>query len=176
VDFLIRIGVSGIILTGGNNLSSSVKTIDGRNAVDLPEMDDLAPERDETESALLKGSINLKIPVLGVCRGMQVMNIFHGGQIQKIEGHVNINHNLDYIENSWPYSHFLSRRCVNSFHEMGITESDIASNLQILAKAGESVEVFVYDKYRHLGIMWHPERDKLFSKADIGLVNSFFEY
>jgi putative glutamine amidotransferase len=94
VAYAQKMGVKGLVLTGGNNFSDALKTIQNRPVRNLPQSDDLAPERDETEIALLKQSIENGWPVIGVCRGMQLLNLFYGGEISSVENHVGLYHNL----------------------------------------------------------------------------------
>ena len=175
VELVENIGIKGIILSGGNNLSSSIITVNGNNVYSLPESDNLAPERDETESSLLRASLKHGWPVLGICRGMQVINVFHGGSIQPIEGHVGIYHKLEILnkeEQKW-----IQTTCdkVNSFHNFGILKNDVAPEMKILAIAGDSVEAIIHNQYKHLGIMWHPEREETYNYAQIELIKLFFK-
>ena len=57
VDLIGKLGIDGVILSGGNDLGSS-------------------PVRDVTENALLSHSISNKMPIFGVCRGLQMIQIF----------------------------------------------------------------------------------------------------
>src|SRR3989344_5391201 len=58
------LGLAGLILSGGNNLSHTVFP-------QLPELDDTAPDRDRSELALVRAMQAAGLPVVGVCRGMQ---------------------------------------------------------------------------------------------------------
>ena len=73
-----------MILSGGNTLS---KYSDHK---DKPEH--ISIERDEYEMALIKLAILNNIPILGVCRGLQVLNVYYGGKIKKISGHAGVKH------------------------------------------------------------------------------------
>ena len=66
-----------IILPGGND-------IHGKNH--------LFKTRLKIEKDLLSLSIRKEIPLIGVCRGMQVINNYFGGDIKKIKGHMNTKH------------------------------------------------------------------------------------
>ena len=48
------------------------------------------------------------------------------------------------------------------------------SRKNFLTQAGESIEAIINYKFNHLGIMWHPEREKPFRDSDIKLVRAFF--
>ena len=173
-DFVKNIGIKGLLLTGGNNISNSFKTINGDKVVGLLQMQDLAPERDKTENALLTAGMLNSWLVLGVCRGMQILNAFHGGKLRPIPGHASTKHKLSLPNREDKYLIDTVNNKVNSFHDMGITEDDLASGMHIMAKAGESIEAIINYKFNHLGIMWHPEREKPFRDSDIKLVRAFF--
>ena len=89
------VGVRGIILSGGNSLSS------------LAESTDAAPERDQTETHLLDWAQPMSIPVLGVCRGMQMMNCYLKGSLEPIADHAGTRHEVQ--TSAGP-------RVVNSYH------------------------------------------------------------
>ena len=73
LSFLEKIPLSGILLTGGNDLGSF-------------------SDRDKTELNLINYSIQKSIPILGICRGMQVIAYWAGVGIKRVVGHVNIKH------------------------------------------------------------------------------------
>jgi N5-(cytidine 5'-diphosphoramidyl)-L-glutamine hydrolase len=172
--FLQRFGVSGIILSGGGNISSSLGTLSGRPPQIVATDADLAPERDVTETALLRASIEHGLPVLGVCRGMQVLNLFHGGRLAPVAGHAGSRHGLSVAKATGRAQAFAFDREVNSFHDCGIPPNDLAPGFQALATADGYPEAFLHQSLPHLGIMWHPERNQPFSRSDIATFQSFF--
>ena len=142
--------VNGIVLTGGNDLVAC-----GGDA----------PERDETETALLNLAEQRGLPVLGVCRGMQVILHRFGSRLQKVQGHVTPRHQISIDGRSAE---------VNSFHNFGATE--VHCPLQTWAIASDGViEAVRHENGRILGVMWHPERVEPFSAEDIALFSGFFE-
>ena len=138
-----------ILLTGGNSLAAY-----GGDA----------PERDRVESFLLEHAIENKLPVLGVCRGMQFIQDYFGVKLQEVTGHVTANQGF-----------FVNGKKieVNSYHDFGTTES--IEDLEVWAKAEDGVIKAI--KHRRLpimGIMWHPERIEGFRPEDITLFRNFF--
>lgn len=133
-----------LILTGGNDLS------------DLPGAVNTAPERDQTEATLLDLAIARRIPVLGVCRGLQMMVTHAGGRLQRVSGHAGTTHGLEPVggEADWP----LRAAPVNSFHDWGL-DPDALGGYQPLAAAPDgTIEAVCHPHLPHVGIMWHPER------------------
>ncbi len=174
VAYAQKMGVEGIVLTGGNNLTDAVKTIKNIPVRNLPQCDDLAPERDLTEIELLNQSIENGWPVIGVCRGMQLLNLFHGGEIRSVENHVGLYHDLTAKEKiEIPFEITFDKQ-VNSFHDFGIHSSGMSPEFNILAQTDDVIEAFVHRKYPHMGIMWHPERNVNPSVNDINLFRNYF--
>ena len=64
--------LDGLILSGGNSLADYADTNDKKEIISI--------ERDNYEKALLKLALSTHTPVLGVCRGLQIINVFYKGQ------------------------------------------------------------------------------------------------
>jgi putative glutamine amidotransferase len=176
LDFIIHYDIQGLILTGGNNISDSVKMIKGRYLGSLPhDMDDLAKERDITETNLLCYFIERNLPVLGVCRGMQLINVVYGGSISKINDHAGTTHKIQRVhKNSREFS-LPFDDVVNSFHNYGILTDNLNQDFNILAQVNNVVEAIVHKKQNIVGIMWHPERNVNISVNDIDLFRNIFK-
>ncbi len=140
--WLIALEPTGIVLSGGEDLHAS-------------------PARDATERALLRYAQAHRLPVLGLCRGMQMLAAFSGGILVKIPGHAGSRHALDTAEGSELPS------AVNSFHAWGLLECP--AGYEILARAADgSIEAIRHSTLPWEGWMWHPEREPTF--AESGLV------
>ena len=160
-DYLVNLGVQGIILTGGNDLSH------------LRTPRDPAPERDRFEKDILRTCIARKIPVLGVCRGMQIINHYFGGQLQRAPGHVATRHRVR-LRAAGVTSPDVSAE-VNSFHDYAIPDSGLGETLKATAWADDgSVEAFSDESSLVLGIMWHPEREPRLPDRDALLMKGLF--
>ena len=139
--------IAGLLLTGGNDLA--------RYGGD-------APERDETERRLLQLARARHLPVLGVCRGMQVIQDAFGVTLAKVAGHVAQRHRLDGVASE-----------VNSFHGFGATAT--VAPLEVLARAPDGVvEAIRHRDEPILGQMWHPERESPYDAADIARIRAHF--
>lgn len=143
VSHAARWGLTGFVLTGG----------------DSPGED---PERDATEQALLWLALDKGFPVLGVCRGFQMLQRHFGGELVPVEGHVATRHPVI------PHGEE-----VNSFHSLGIER--LAAPLTPLARCpGGFVEAAAHAEARLLGLMWHPEREPAPRRSDTALVRGLF--
>ena len=151
--------IKRVILSGGNSVSP--KLYGSRTKID-----DVSNERDTTEAELLRVAIKRRIPVLGICRGMQFINVFFGGKLKKVVGHVRSGHSVNILKGDTIK--------VNSYHNYGLTEKELACNLKIFAVADKVVEGLYHLQYPIAGIQWHPERaggDKKFNQE---MMNIFY--
>jgi putative glutamine amidotransferase len=142
--------VDGIVLTGGNDLAAY-----GGDA----------PDRDETETAMLDLAERRDLPVLGVCRGMQMIQHRFGTRLQPVHGHV-------------APQQFISidgkRVEVNSYHNFGTMEVYPPLTSWAIAEDGVIKAVKHTDR-RMIGLMWHPERLHPFATDDVMLFSRFFD-
>ena len=159
-EWLETLKCDAYVLTGGNDLSFLSK---GKN---------VSIQRDRTEIALLKHAQANFLPVLGVCRGLQLINIFFGGQLQRVPGHVATRHS---IRMSFDLKRQLIRRNVNSFHNWGIPKVCLSHNLTPCAYDDDgNIEAVRHEKLNWLGMMWHPEREENFEKSDLEMLWKLF--
>ena len=130
------------------------------------------PERDEFDFALLKAALKRKIPILGICRGNQLLNVFHGGTLhQDVEvdfdnavehrqsgNHEYGTHSVFVKKDSWLYSILKKDSIVvNSLHHQAV--KDLAPGFKITAEAPDGV-VEGIEKTKGsfcVGVQWHPE-------------------
>src|ERR1700728_916445 len=142
--------VDGIVLTGGDD-----RAVCGGDA----------PDRDATEVALLDLAERRDLPVLGVCRGMQMIQHRYGTRLQPVSGHVALQQRISIDGN---------RVEVNSFHNFGAVETLPPLISWAIADDGVIKAVRHADR-RMIGVMWHPERLDPFAADDVALFSRFFD-
>lgn len=156
-NFIQDLDLKGIILSGGDNIGDY-------------------PDRDETENQLIEYSLEESIPVLGVCRGMQILNKFFGGDIIKngSDEHVRINHNVKIADLKFKKLFTEDEIEVNSFHKNIITKEKLHDDLAIFAidERDDTVEGYYHKKFPIIGVMWHPERT--YNDKSFLLINDIF--
>ena len=137
-----------IILPGGN---------------DIMKKDKISKTRLKVEQNAINYGLKRNIPILGVCRGMQVINYFFNGKIDRIYGHMKSNHNIYINKNIFGKSKYY----VNSFHNYGIKRVSKSKKFNTLAiDKNNNIEMFKHEKKKIYGVMWHPERTSNFNILD----------
>ena len=135
-----------VVFSGGNDLAD----LDGAKNVSMV--------RDQSEQAFLKFCMTQRIPVLAVCRGMQLVNRFFGGHIYVAEPESSADHLAQGHQLVFPGLED-KRLEVNSFHKFQIKADDVAEGFNACAFYDDgSVEAIVHQQLPILAIMWHPER------------------
>ena len=143
-SFITELGIGAVILTGGNNIGS----ISG------------CPEdvyRDHYEGKIIHAALNLGLPIIGVCRGMQMIATYFGQSVQCVSDHVSVNHNIKSSKTTKFSSLIDSLSPVNSYHDYKI--SGLPDGFEVLAYSEDGViEAFMFEAKKVFGLMWHPER------------------
>ena len=176
-DFLDVVRPIGIILSGGNNLTLPV--YDGVEPG--TDMADAYESRDRTELALVEFALRARLPLLGCCRGMQLLQAFFGGRLCSLKespvSHVAREHEVALIDERFRQMAGQAALSVNSFHNYGICREAIAPPLVPFAvsPADASVEGFAHRESPVLGIMWHPERHNPAAAFDRELATRLFK-
>lgn len=162
--------LDGLLLAGGADLDPA-----SYGQPTHLETHDTVPERDAFEIALVRGAIERDLPVLGICRGMQLLNVALGGTL------------IQHLPER--YGHHEHRRVPGSFdgadHDVTLTEGTLAASAagelthatkshhhQGVADLGEGLLVSgistlddlpeaieLSDRSFVLGVQWHPEAD-----------------
>jgi len=146
---LQKLKPSGVILTGGNSLSGYSGN---------------TPERDLVDTFLIKWAQREKVPLLGVCRGMQSIQVAYGQQLSPVDGQIQKQQEIliDGITSQ-----------VNSYHQWGTYDSVLA--LHVWARGLDGIVKAVKHQQKDIwGIMWHPERMNPFNTLDIEFFQEVF--
>ena len=95
-------------------------------------------------------------PILGICRGIQVLNVYFGGSLnQNIPNHENVMHEVTIKKDSILSKYYSDKALVNSTHTQAIEK--VADDFEVIAKSQDNVvEAMVMDNI--LAIQWHPEK------------------
>jgi putative glutamine amidotransferase len=138
-----------------------------------PETGPVQEERDAYELALVRGAIDRRMPVLGICRGMQILNVAYGGGIEQhlpdVVGHENhrhtpgtfADHEVDLEVGSLAARAVGAERApVKSHHHQGVGE--IGDGLVITGRSDDDAVEALEDPSCPfvLGVLWHPEEDE----------------
>lgn len=168
VDFLDAMKVDAIILTGGNDISISKKGVSCNEAANI------APERDKTEFRILDYAVKNNVPLLGVCRGMQIINIYFDGSVKKLlhpDDHIATEHLVQMYEDTTKKAYGESI-VANSYHSFGIYSEDTGDNIISCGHTKDGVcEAIRHKKKQIVGIQWHPERMSTSNEKDIKFIN-----
>ncbi len=162
--------IHGLILAGGADIDPSIYDQPAHS-----ETVDTVPERDAFEVALARAAIERDVPVLGICRGMQLINVARGGTL------------VQHLPER--YGHHEHRRVVGSFdgadHDVTLTEGSLAASAAgeithaskshhhqgvdrlgdgllvsgVSARDGLTEAIEMPDRRFVLGVQWHPEAD-----------------
>jgi len=161
--YVEQLSLDGVVFTGGNDFA------------DLDGGVNVAPERDRFEQSMLTVAIEQNLPVLGVCRGLQLVNRYFGGSIRPVDGHVATEHDLEAEQRVAPIVDTPARVSVNSYHTYGVTDDILSENLTVLARAPDgSIEWIEHEAHAITAIMWHPERDSPTADLDRRVINRRF--
>ena len=149
-----------LVLGGGGDISPRFYRY--RGPIERVRIEDEA--RDRMELSLVRQFLCRKKPILGICRGMQLINVALGGTLVEDIGacfgenrHENTRHLIDLMPGSTLCS-LLGRHCtVNSFHHQAVRHP--GRGLRVTARAVDGIcEAVEHVRLPILGVQWHPER------------------
>ena len=125
-----------------------------------PECGELCPARDGMEAALLDAALRLNKPVLGICRGLQFLNVHTGGTLyQDVAGHDqdggDAPHNVALAPGSFLAGAYGAQEVrTNTFHHQAADA--VAPGFAVTARAADGV-IEGIERGRIIGVQWHPE-------------------
>ena len=161
--------LDGFIITGGPDVNPALYGEDARLQLGL-----LAPKRDVNEKLIYEMIRKHNKPVLGICRGHQLINVLEGGTLfqdipsqnptetlhsQRQPNYI-MTHTVDVVEGT-PLSNWLDGAKefdVNSFHHQAVKDLAPCLKPMALSKGDLLVESFYHPERRFtVGVQWHPE-------------------
>jgi len=157
-------GLDGLVLTGGGDVDPA-----RYGEQPWPETASVSFERDEFEIELVRLAVAEGLPVLGICRGCQVINVALGGSLIQhlpsvtsqqhliVGDRSQVAHRVDIAEGSVLHGIVGARSIgVNSVHHQGLAE--VATPLRPVAWSEDRlVEAIEYPDQPLVAVQWHPE-------------------
>lgn len=175
--------VQGLILSGGHDIDPHLYGEELQ-----PNIGEIWPARDHFDMLLLKIAEEKGLPILGVCRGAQLINVAHGGNLYQDAGYrkeKTLKHNQGHTPDLPTHGvklkegSLLARTIgkteflVNSFHHQLI--KDVAPDLREVATATDGVpEGLENDQGNILAVQWHPEM--LHKNPNTPYMNNLFKF
>lgn len=159
--------VDGLLLSGGADIDPSYF-----NEKPIPELGDVDPKRDFYDYALIDFASRHQLPILGICRGVQVLNVYFGGTLYQ---DIYAQNSAKLLNHDQPEARHIETHTVtvkansklsqivgceqlgtNTFHHQAI--KDVAPNFNSVATTSDGIcEAIESTHYPIIGIQWHPE-------------------
>ena len=163
----------GLLLSGGHDVHPFEF-----GAEPLPKLGQIHPERDKVELALLQAGFLRNMPIFGICRGMQVLNVALGGTLyQDIDSEYHSSKLLKHAQQAarGVATHYVQitpdtllksiveeeKIAVNSFHHQAVNV--LAEKLLVAAKSSDGlIEAIVHEEFPFcVAVQWHPEEQAI---------------
>lgn len=143
--------LSGIVFSGGGDIDPSIY------GGDMLAADNIERERDDYEIEAVRSAIKTQLPILGICRGLQVINIACGGTLLgNITGHSGgVLHSVHITDKNMQAYYSNQAVTVNSYHHQAIDK--LGENLSVCAVSQDGIVEAVCAE-NLIAVQWHPER------------------
>jgi len=169
--------IDGLCISGGGDIAPERYGVTDEHDV----CENVQPDRDALELDAVRSAIARDLPVLGVCRGFQVINVALGGKlVLDVAGHRPHGDEVVSHEVTPAAGSRLARACggapmrVNSRHHQAVTRAELAGALRATAFVGDLVEAFESVGQRWvIGVQWHPERTVEVDQSAVRIFDAF---
>lgn len=158
--------IDGLILSGGPDINPIYYGEDFKEKIGV-----ISPERDDNEIKILKEFLKTEKPILGICRGHQLLNVYFGGTLYQDLSYFEMEplkhrqdlypeleiHNVAIEKNSILENLYGESIRTNSFHHQAVNK--LGEGFKVIARSSDGI-VEAIEKIDHkfcLGIQWHPE-------------------
>ena len=141
-DYLKNWRIDAVILTGGNGVGTSLL-------------------RDKTESLILDYCGERRLPVLGVCRGLQMIQSYYGGGLSPTPPNHALggNHSVEVCHQKGKQLIEKNRVKVNSYHDECVPVDELSSELDCWLVSDDGLVEGLFHRNRpQIAVQWHPER------------------
>ena len=169
--------IAGICFSGGGDIAP-----ERYGEVDPGRVcENVSPERDELELSAARRALDADIPILGICRGFQLLNVALGGKLAlDVKGHQATGDEVIAHTVNVAAGTKLARATtagdvrVNSRHHQAVTPDGLAPALHATAHHDGLVEAFESTEHRWVvGVQWHPERTREVDEAAARIFDAF---
>lgn len=110
---------------------------------------------DELDYLLIKKFRERNKPILGICRGIQVLNVYYGGTLnQYVPNHEGVNHKINIESESFLSKLYSCETMVNSTHTQALKK--VADNFKVTATSDDNI-IEAIECGNVIGVQWHPE-------------------
>lgn len=145
-----------LVLSGGKNVNPHLYGVNAKRLVNVDTATDVA------ELHLIESFLNARKKIIGVCKGLQILNVYFGGTLKFISGHTQNGkndsfHDIKTVKNTFLRDIYGEKKCVNSAHVMAIDK--LSPALSVSATSADGVIEGVYNKKLNVyAVQFHPER------------------
>lgn len=149
-DYARKWALNAFIFSGGENVGASAS-------------------RDLTEFTLLDYALKNNFPVLGVCRGLQLIYSRFGGKVELQNSDFGVMHRAT------THDILIDKKLmsVNSYHDNKLIENTLPNEFKVLAICNQDKSIEAVTCRNILGIMWHPEREFRVQQWEVELIKNF---
>ena len=154
------ISCHGLILPGGGDITPAFfgEQNHGSKSIDT--------ELDIIQLQALDAALRNRIPILGICKGMQIINVGLGGTLHQhlitadIHRYINADqyHPSNILENSWLYKLYGNSAIINSAHHQGLKTLGSGLCAVQYCPIDHCIEAITHLHLPIWGVQWHPER------------------